>query len=79
MDNIKRVKTGIVISDKMDKTVVVKVDSVKRHPKYKKTYKVSVKFKAHDENNDYHVGDKVEIQETRPISRDKKFKVLRKI
>jgi len=79
MDKIKRVKVGVVVSDKMHKTVVVKVDSLKRHPKYKKTYSVSKKFKAHDENNEYHIGDKVEIEETRPISKDKNFKVVRKI
>lgn len=69
---------GLVISDKMDKTVVVKVDTRKRHAKYKKSYTVSTKYKAHDENNEYHVGDKVVIESTRPISKDKKFKVLRK-
>lgn len=63
----------------MDKTVVVRVDSVRMHPKYKKTYKVSKKFKAHDEDNRFHLGDKVEIQEVRPISKDKHFKVLRKV
>lgn len=75
----KRTKVGLIVSDKMDKTVVVRVDSVKHHPKYKKTYRVSKKFKAHDENNEYHTGDKVEIEETRPLSKDKTFKVLRKI
>lgn len=79
MDKVKRVKVGTVVSDKMDKTVVVRIDSVRRHSKYKKTYKVSNKFKAHDENNEYHVGDKVEIEETRPLSKDKTFKVVRKI
>lgn len=79
MEKITRTKIGTVVSDKMDKTVVVKVDAKKRHPIYKKTYTVSKKFKAHDENNEYHVGDKVEIVETRPISKDKSFKVLRKI
>lgn len=79
MDKVKRVKVGTVVSDKMNKTVVVRIDSVKRHPKYKKTYKVSAKFKAHDENNEYHVGDKVEIEETRPLSKDKTYKVVRKI
>ena len=79
MDKVKRIKVGTVVSDKMSKTVVVRVDSVKRHPKYKKIYRVSKKFKAHDENNDFHVGDKVEIEETRPISKDKTFKVVRKI
>lgn len=79
MDKIKRVKIGTVVSDKMDKTVVVKVDSSRRHPKYKKSYKVSKKFKAHDEANEFHIGDRVEIEETKPLSKDKHFKVLRKV
>ena len=70
---------GMVVSDKMTKTVVVKVDSHKRHPKYHKSYTVSKKFKAHDENSEYHVGDKVVIESTRPVSREKKFRVLNKI
>ena len=72
-------KVGVIVSDKMDKTVVVKVDSRKRHPKYKKTYQVSKKFKAHDEKNEYHAGDKVEIRESKPLSKDKNFVVVRKI
>ncbi|GAC1412177.1 MAG: 30S ribosomal protein S17 [Candidatus Doudnabacteria bacterium] len=79
MEKVRRTKTGTVVSDKMDKTVVVQVDQLKRHPKYKKSYKVSTKFKAHDEKNEFHTGDKVEIEETRPISKDKHFKVLKKI
>jgi small subunit ribosomal protein S17 len=63
----------------MTKTVVVKVDSRKRHPKYKKAYTVSRKYKAHDENGEYHVGDKVVIESIRPMSKEKKFKVLSKI
>lgn len=70
--------TGLVVSDKMDKTVVVKVDVKKRHPKYKKTYTSSKKFKAHDENNEYHKGDKVVIESTKPYSKEKKFKVISK-
>jgi len=70
---------GIVVSDKMHKTVVVKVDSRKRHPKYHKSYTVSKKFKAHDENNEYKVGDKVLIESIRPISKEKKFKVINKV
>jgi small subunit ribosomal protein S17 len=70
---------GIVVSDAMDKTVVVKVDMKKRHPKYHKSYTVSKKFKAHDETNEYHSGDVVVIEATRPISKDKKFKVIKKI
>jgi len=69
---------GMVVSDKMDKTVVVKVDQKKRHPKYKKTYTVSKKFKAHDEKNEYKKGDRVVIESVRPISKEKKFKVIAK-
>ena len=68
---------GVVVSDKMDKTVVVSVSRFIKHPKYGKFYKVSKKFKAHDEENAFHTGDKVEIIETRPISKDKKFKVVK--
>ena len=74
----KQQMTGWVVSDKMDKTVVVKVDMRKRHDKYKKSYTVSKKFKAHDEKNEYKKGDRVIIESTRPISKDKKFKVLNK-
>lgn len=70
--------TGLVVSDKMDKTVVVRVDQKKRHPKYKKTYTVSKKYKAHDEHNEYKKGDRVIIESTRPYSREKKFKVVSK-
>ncbi len=67
---------GVVVSDKMDKTVVVSVSRFIKHPLYGKFYKVSKKYKAHDEDNIYKVGDKIEIIETRPISKDKKFKVI---
>jgi len=67
---------GVVVSDKMDKTVVVSVSNFVKHPKYGKYYQVTKKYKAHDEENKYKVGDKVEIVETRPISKDKKFKVI---
>lgn len=66
---------GVVVSDKMDKTVVVSVTRFVEHPKYKKRIKVSKKYKAHDENNAKKVGDTVEIMETRPISKDKRFVV----
>ncbi len=79
MEKTRRVKIGTVVSDKMDKTVVVKVDRLKMHPKYRKTYRISKKFKAHDEANQFHIGDKVEIRETKPISKGKHYKVLRKI
>ena len=67
---------GIVVSDKMDKTVVVSISRFVKHPLYGKFYKISKKYKAHDEGNICKVGDKVEIVETRPISKDKKFKVV---
>ena len=70
---------GVVVSDKMDKTVVVQVNRLRKHPKYKKYYKISRKFKAHDEANIYRTGDKVSIQETRPISKDKRWEVISKI
>ena len=69
---------GVVISDKMDKTIVVSVSRFIKHPLYGKFYKVSKKYKVHDEENRYKVGDKVEIVETRPISKDKRFKVIQK-
>ncbi len=67
---------GIVVSDKMEKTVVVRVDRTAIHPKYKKRYTVSKKYKAHDEQKQYHVGDQVIMQETRPYSRDKHWRVI---
>ena len=69
---------GVVVSDKMDKTVVVSVSRFVKHPKYGKYYNVTKKYKAHDEGNTCKIGDKVEIAETRPISKDKKFKVINK-
>jgi len=69
---------GVVVSDKMDKTIVVSVSRFIKHPLYGKFYKVSKKYKAHDEGNKYKTGDKVEIVETKPISKDKRFKVINK-
>lgn len=69
-------KKGIVISDKMAKTVVVAVDSFKTHPKYNKKYKSTKKYKAHDEEGKYKVGDSVEIIPCKPISKDKRYKVI---
>ncbi|MCK5084636.1 MAG: 30S ribosomal protein S17 [Candidatus Pacebacteria bacterium] len=66
-------KIGIVVSDKMDKTVVVKVDRLKMHPIYRKKYKISKKYKAHDAENKFKIGDKVKIIEVKPISREKKW------
>ena len=71
--------TGLVVSDKMDKTVVVEVHQRKRHPKYHKSYSATKKYKAHDEANEYHKGDKVVIESIRPMSKEKKFKVIRKV
>ena len=70
---------GVIISNKMAKSVVVQVDSVKVHSKYKKRYKVSKKYKAHDEKNEYQVGEKVIIQEIRPLSKEKRYLVIKKI
>lgn len=70
--------SGTVVSDKMKKTVVVAVSHTKMHPKYLKYLTKTNRFKAHDENNEYHTGDKVVIQETRPISRDKRWIVVGK-
>ena len=75
--NLRKTRVGIVSSDKMDKTIVVSIlDSVK-HLLYKKVIKRTVKFKAHDENNECGVGDKVEIMETRPLSKDKNWRLVR--
>ncbi len=70
---------GVVVSDKMEKTVVVSVESVKEHPRYKKRFKQHKKYKAHDENGEYKVGDEVIIKEARPMSKDKKWRVVGKI
>lgn len=71
----KKTLKGIVVSDKMDKTIVVKVSRYVKHPKYQKYYTISKKYKAHDEENKYKIGDNVEIEETRPLSKDKTFRV----
>ena len=75
--NTKRGLRGVVCSDKMDKTIVVEISEKKAHPLYGKQTKFSRKFKAHDENNEAKVGDTVEIIETRKLSRDKHFRLLR--
>jgi len=73
----RKVRVGTVTSDKMDKTIVVSiVDSVK-HPLYNKIIKRTIKFKAHDENNECKIGDKVEIMETRPLSKDKRWRLVK--
>ena len=71
-----KILKGVVVSDKMDKTIVVLVTRFVEHKKYGKRIKKTKKYKAHDENNSKKVGDTVEIEETRPISKDKKFKVI---
>ena len=68
---------GVVVGDKMDKTIVVSVSRFIKHPLYGKFYKVSKKYKAHDADNKYKTGDTVEIEETRPISKDKHFRVVK--
>jgi small subunit ribosomal protein S17 len=75
----KKTLQGIVVSDKMQKTVVVEVERIKSHTKYKRRFKVHKKFKAHDENQEYHVGDKVVIEEAKPMSKDKNWIVKNKI
>ena len=75
----KKKLIGIVVSDKMQKTVVVKVERIKEHPKYKRRFKIHTKYKAHDEKGEFHIGDKVTIEETTPISKDKTWKVIGKI
>jgi len=75
MESKRKIRLGQVVSDKMDKTVVVAVETPKRHPLYKKTIRRVVKYKAHDEKNKCQVGDKVRIVETRPLSRDKRWRV----
>ncbi len=71
----RKARVGVVVSDKMDKTVVVRVDQVVKHPVYKKYIKRKVTFKAHDEANECGIGDKVEVVETRPLSKDKRWRV----
>lgn len=73
----KQQMTGTVVSNKMDKTVVVKVDVRMRHPKYHKSYTKSYKYKAHDAENACEIGDKVVIESVRPMSKDKKFAVIK--
>lgn len=72
----RKVREGLVVSDKMNKTAVVAVVRLKRHPLYGRVQRVTKRFKAHDENNDCNVGDRVRIMETRPISKDKSWRIL---
>ena len=72
----RKVRTGVVVSEAMDKTVVVRISTAFKHPLYGKTVRRSSKFKAHDESNDAHVGDRVRIMETRPLSKTKRWRVV---
>jgi len=74
--NLRKTRVGVVTSDKMDKTVVVSVETLVEHPLYKKRIKQTKKFKAHDEQNQCKIGDKVRIMETRPLSKDKRWRVV---
>ncbi len=76
MQGKRRNKVGRVVSDKMDKTVVVSVERLRRHPIYKRIVRLSTKFKAHDEENGARVGDTVRIEESKPLSRDKRWTVV---
>ena len=74
--NLRKTRVGRVVSDKMDKTVVVAIIDNVKHPLYKKIVKRTVRLKAHDENNTCKVGDRVEVMETRPLSKDKRWRVV---
>ncbi|MGI6702208.1 MAG: 30S ribosomal protein S17 [Christensenellales bacterium] len=74
--NLRKNRIGVVVSDKMDKTVVCEVQNVSKHPLYKKTIKKTSKIKVHDENNECGIGDKILIAETRPLSRDKHWRLV---
>ncbi len=73
--NLRKTRTGMVVSDKMDKTIVVAIEDNVRHPLYKKIVKRTVRLKAHDENNECRVGDRVTVMETRPLSKDKRWRL----
>jgi len=75
--NERKVRIGKVVSDKMDKTIVVAIEELIQHKLYKKSVKRTVKFKAHDENNEAQVGDRVQIMETRPLSREKRWRLVK--
>ncbi len=77
--NLRKTRIGKVVSNKMDKTIVVAIIDNVRHPLYKKIIKRTVKLKAHDENNVCNIGDRVEVMETRPISKDKRWRLVRVI
>jgi small subunit ribosomal protein S17 len=74
--NLRKVRVGRVVSDKMDKTIVVAVETLVRHPLYQRTVRRTRKFKAHDEQNTCRIGDRVRIMETRPLSKDKRWRLI---
>ena len=74
--NLRKTRVGKVVSDKMDKTIVVAIEDHVKHPIYKKIMKSTYKLKAHDENNEYRVGDTVKVMETRPLSKDKRWRLV---
>ncbi|MEG0770658.1 MAG: 30S ribosomal protein S17 [Clostridia bacterium] len=73
---LRKTRTGTVVSDKMDKTIVVAIESKVKHPLYKKVIKRTYKLKAHDENNECNIGDTVIVMETKPISKDKRWRLV---
>ena len=74
--NLRKTRVGIVTSDKMDKTIVVSIIDNVKHPLYGKIVKRTYKLKAHDENNECHIGDRVKVMETRPLSKDKRWRLV---
>ena len=74
--NMRKTQVGRVVSNKMDKTIVVAIEDSVKHPLYKKIVKRTVKFKAHDENNECAIGDRVRVMETRPLSKDKRWRLV---
>ncbi len=74
--NLRKTRIGKVVSDKMDKTIVVAIETSKKHPLYKKIVKRTYKLKAHDENNDCKIGDRVKVMETRPLSKEKRWRLV---
>ena len=74
--NLRKTRVGKVVSDKMDKTIVVAIEDNVKHPKYGKVVKRTVNLKAHDENNECAIGDKVSVMETRPLSKDKRWRLV---
>ena len=74
--NLRKTRTGVVVSDKMDKTIVVAIRDNVKHPLYNKIVKKTYKLKAHDEHGDAHIGDTVKVMETRPLSKDKRWRLV---